>query len=290
MGTTGIDASCPPWHPLAVSLALELVPLDGAVALADLKAGTFLETFAADNDPAQVEAHLARELIPESVERTLKDERSSTWWLLDDGLPVGFLKVNRAGAQTEPDLDDGLEVEQIYVRASHHGQGLGGLLMERAISTARSEGFASIWLGVWEKNLRAIAFYEHLGFVPFGDHTFLFGNEEQRDVLMRLDVGARSSEASSSSRCPTTRRTTTSSMRICSSFDAGMVACPVSIRRPPARRRQLGAGVRAHVLARMDTHRCAPQPRTCSLRPMSQGRVRPVRRRSGRGHCGPASS
>jgi ribosomal protein S18 acetylase RimI-like enzyme len=173
---------------VTVSIAFELVRPDGAAALAKLKADTFVETFAADNDPAHVEAHLAREFTPARVERTLADERSTTWWLLDDGVPVGFLKVNRAGAQTEPDLDDGLEVEQIYVLASHHGQGLGSRLMEQAITTAQSEGFPSIWLGVWEKNLRAIAVYEHLGFVPFGEHRFLFGNEEQRDVLMRLRV------------------------------------------------------------------------------------------------------
>lgn len=175
-------------QPVAVSIEFEVVPLEGAAALAELKAATFAETFAADNDPAHVEAHLAREFTPAAVQPSLEDERSTTWWLLDDGHPVGFLKVNRGGAQTEPDLDDGLEVEQIYVRASHQGRRLGGRLLAHAISTARSEGFPYVWLGVWERNLRAIAVYEHLGFVPFGDHTFLFGDEEQRDVLMRLDV------------------------------------------------------------------------------------------------------
>lgn len=171
-----------------MTITLELVPTEGAAALAALKAATFVETFAEDNDPAHVEAHLAREFTPAVVERSLEDDRSTTWWLLDDGAPVGFLKVNRGGAQTEPDLDEGLEVEQIYVLASQHGRGLGGRLLERAISTARAEGFPFVWLGVWERNLRAIAVYEHLGFVAFGDHTFFFGNEEQRDVLMRFDI------------------------------------------------------------------------------------------------------
>lgn len=103
-------------------------------------------------------------------------------------MPIGFLKVNRGGAQTEPDLDDGLEVEQIYVLASHHGRRLGGRLMEHAITTARQEGFPFIWLGVWENNRKALAVYEHLGFFVLGDHTFLFGDEEQRDLLMRLDL------------------------------------------------------------------------------------------------------
>lgn len=171
-----------------MSIELEVVRPEDAGALAKLKAETFAETFAEANDPAHVQAHLAREFTPEAVERTLEDERSTTSWLLDDGRPVGFLKVNRGDAQTEPNLADGLEVEQIYVLARHHGRGLGSRLMECAIGTARTEGIPFIWLGVWENNHKAIAVYQHVGFVPIGDHTFLFGNEEQRDVLMRCDV------------------------------------------------------------------------------------------------------
>lgn len=188
---SGATGSARGWHPVVVGITFEPVRPDGAAALAKLKADTFVETFAADNDPAHVEAHLARAFTREGVERTLADERSTTWWLLDDGVPVGYLKVNRGGSQTEPDLDDGLELEQIYVSASHQGQGLGGRLLSHAIDTAASEGFSYLWLGVWERNLRAIAVYERRGFVPFGDHTFLFGDEEQRDILMRLDVRAR---------------------------------------------------------------------------------------------------
>lgn len=171
-----------------MSIELEVVHPGDAARLARLKAETFVETFAADNDPAHVQAHLAREFTPEEVRRSLDDDRSTTWWLLDDGAAVGFLKVNRSDAQTEPHLGDGLEVEQVYVLSSHHGRGLGSRLLAHATETARSEGFSFVWLGVWEHNRRAIAVYEHLGFVPIGDHTFLFGDEEQRDVLMRCDV------------------------------------------------------------------------------------------------------
>ena len=173
-------------------IELEPVSPERADDLARLKAVTFAETFAEDNDPRHVQAHVAREFTAEAVRRTLEHERSTTWWMLDDGVPIGFLKVNRGNAQTEPDLDDGLEVEQIYVLASHHGRRLGGRLMEHAITTARREGFPFVWLGVWENNEKAIAVYEHLGFFVIGDHTFLFGDEEQRDLLMRLDLSATS--------------------------------------------------------------------------------------------------
>jgi diamine N-acetyltransferase len=165
-----------------------MVGPEDAAALAALKAETFVETFAEDNDPVHVRAHVAREFTADAVRRSLEDDASTTWWLLDGGVPVGFLKVNRGHAQTEPGLDDGLEVEQIYVLAAHHGRGHGSRLIDHAMHTARAEGHAFIWLGVWEHNRRAIAVYEHRGFVPIGDHTFLFGDEEQRDVLMRRDL------------------------------------------------------------------------------------------------------
>lgn len=169
-------------------IELEIVDPGRAAELAKLKADTFAETFADDNDPDHVQAHLAREFTADAVRRTLEHDDSTTWWLVDDGEPVGYLKVNRGPAQTESGLGDGLEVEQLYVQSAHHGRGLGGRLIELAVNTARDEGLAYIWLGVWEHNRRAIAVYEHLGFVPIGEHTFRFGEEEQRDVLMRLDV------------------------------------------------------------------------------------------------------
>lgn len=173
---------------MQVAAELEVVDPEDAGALAALKAETFVETFAEDNDPDHVRAHVAREFTAEAVRPSLEDDATTTWWLIDDDVPVGFLKVNRGRTQTEPGLDDGLEVEQIYVLAAHHGRGHGRRLLDHALDTARAEGFPFIWLGVWEHNRRAMAVYEHLGFVPFGDHTFLFGDEEQRDVLMRREL------------------------------------------------------------------------------------------------------
>ena len=58
--------------------------------------------------------------------------------------------------------------------------------MNQAILKARSSGFTSIWLGVWELNAKAIRFYEQLGFKKFDEHSFMLGDEAQIDHLMRL--------------------------------------------------------------------------------------------------------
>jgi diamine N-acetyltransferase len=122
--------------------------VDSAAALAALKAETFSEAFAAANDPAELAAHLARAFAVDAVSAQLLDPRCDTTWVLDDGKPVGYLKVNYGTAQSVPGLSDGLEVEQLYVLASHHGQGLGGQLLDLATEKARERGLTYLWLGV----------------------------------------------------------------------------------------------------------------------------------------------
>jgi ribosomal protein S18 acetylase RimI-like enzyme len=68
------------------------------------------------------------------------------------------------------------------------GPGIGSLIIEHIETVARQEGMQSIWLGVWEKNHRAIAFYDRHGFKPFGSHVFILGTDEQTDILLRKDL------------------------------------------------------------------------------------------------------
>ena len=167
---------------------LEQPAAESAAALAALKADTFSEAFAAANDPVELAAHLARAFAVDAVSAQLLDPRCETTWVLDEGKPVGYLKVNCGTAQTVPGLSDGLEVEQLYVLASHHGQGLGGQLLDLATEKARERGLTYVWLGVWEHNTSAISLYHHRGYEEFDQHVFILGQEEQRDILMRLDL------------------------------------------------------------------------------------------------------
>lgn len=162
--------------------------LHDAARLARLKAETFSEAFADANAPEELAAHVARSFDPDVIAGQLADARTDTWWVLDAGIPVGYLKVNRGTAQTVSDLTDGLEVEQVYIRRSHQGRGLGRRLLDLADETARGHGLGYVWLGVWEHNTDAISLYRRRGFRVFGEHVFMFGNEAQRDLLMRAEL------------------------------------------------------------------------------------------------------
>lgn len=79
---------------------------------------------------------------------------------------------------------DSLEVERIYIRPAFKRRGLGKYLIDKAIEIARAQGKQLIWLGVWEHNVNAIAFYEKMGFVRTGAHSFFMGEDEQTDFIM----------------------------------------------------------------------------------------------------------
>lgn len=113
----------------------------------------------------------------------------SRFWLLEvDGHVVGYLKMNWGLAQTEPQEDGGIEIERIYLLKAFQGRGLGSALFDKAMDFARSSGSRFIWLGVWENNDRAMAFYTSMGFEITGTHDFRMGDVVDTDYIMRLTL------------------------------------------------------------------------------------------------------
>jgi ribosomal protein S18 acetylase RimI-like enzyme len=70
----------------------------------------------------------------------------------------------------------------------HHGRGVARQLMAAVFAAARGRSAQTLWLGVWEKNLRALAFYRKFGFVDVGSHQFVLGTDVQTDRLMVRDI------------------------------------------------------------------------------------------------------
>ena len=81
-----------------------------------------------------------------------------------------------------------MELKRLYVARAWHGQGVAQALMDAALDTARARGAQTLWLGVWERNPRAVAFYAKYGFVRVGEHTFVLGGDAQTDWLFARPV------------------------------------------------------------------------------------------------------
>jgi diamine N-acetyltransferase len=97
---------------------------------------------------------------------------------------AGYLKVNTNDAQSEEMDDDSLEIERIYIKSEFQKLGLGKYLLDKVMEIAIEQNKRIVWLGVWEKNEKAIAFYQKMGFVQTGIHSFYMGDEEQTDLIM----------------------------------------------------------------------------------------------------------
>jgi ribosomal protein S18 acetylase RimI-like enzyme len=79
-----------------------------------------------------------------------------------------------------------MELERIYSVKEQIGKGVGAELIKASIKEARDKGFDCLWLGVWDKNERAIKFYEKWGFKKVGSHVFMLGKDVQNDLIMEI--------------------------------------------------------------------------------------------------------
>ena len=79
----------------------------------------------------------------------------------------------------------------ITVRGDLHGQGLGRLLLDRAVEITRRLKLDSVLLEVRPSNLRALKIYEQYGFVRIGlrkDYYPAAGNAREDAIVMRLPI------------------------------------------------------------------------------------------------------
>lgn len=156
-------------------------------ALVEMARNSFVEAFTAQNKPENVKAY-ADEAFTESQFGEEMEEPSSSFYIAEiEGRLVAYTKLNLIPAQTDVQDPESLEIARLYVLEEFHGMGIGTILIEKARHFAKINGKKYMWLGVWEKNLKALEFYEHKGFKIFGSHPFPFGDEVQTDWLMRLD-------------------------------------------------------------------------------------------------------
>jgi len=170
------------------NLKIQQVTLTDMTELQRIGKQTFYETFSAVNTEGNMNKYLEDSFSSDQLIAELSNRSSQFYFALLDSEVVGYLKLNLGQAQTEIKDDKTLEIERIYVLQRYHGKKVGQLLYDKAIQIAGGIGANYVWLGVWEKNERAISFYKKNGFVDFDKHTFWLGNDEQTDLMMKKNL------------------------------------------------------------------------------------------------------
>ena len=167
-----------------MTINMKKCTLEDLSRLQEISYETFNETFKEQNSPENMEAYLEKAFNRKQLETELSQRSSQFYFVEIEGETAGYLKVNTDEAQTEEMGDEALEIERIYIRSPFQKQGLGKYLFNKALEVAMEQNKKKIWLGVWEKNEKAIAFYKKMGFVQTGAHSFYMGDEEQTDFIM----------------------------------------------------------------------------------------------------------
>lgn len=168
-----------------IDINITKVKLTDIDLLQEIGKKTFVQTFSDTNTEDNMKAYLAEGFSREKLLSELCNDESEFYFAAAENKIVGYLKVNTGQAQTEQQSSQALEIERIYVLQEFHGRKVGQLLYEKALSLAQRKEASFVWLGVWEKNLRAINFYQKNGFVAFDQHIFQLGDDQQTDVLMK---------------------------------------------------------------------------------------------------------
>lgn len=161
------------------------VPADAAL-LAGLARTTFHDTFAATNDVNDMALHLERAYGVPQQSAEISDPQMISLLVEDNGEAAAYAQLRPHHPPECVTGPEPIELWRFYVGHRWHGKGIAQQLMERVKDEARQRGARTLWLGVWEHNARARAFYEKCGFVDVGSHVFVFGTDPQTDRVMAV--------------------------------------------------------------------------------------------------------
>ena len=169
-------------------LMIRRANLDDASLLTELGARTFSETFAADNTLEDMAAYLASSFNLAQQTAELADPASTFLIAEVGGVAAGYARLHAGEPAEGIEGAKPVELVRLYVSREWLGRGVGEALMRACLDEAQQAGHETIWLGVWERNGRARAFYRKWNFRAIGEHVFELGTDPQTDILMERAV------------------------------------------------------------------------------------------------------
>jgi ribosomal protein S18 acetylase RimI-like enzyme len=170
------------------TIEISLTKPSEIIDLQKISKETFVEAFSNENSEENMQKYLEENLSIQQLTNELLNSESSFYFARINEKIIGYLKINFGKAQTDFKEDDSIEIERVYVSEEFQGKNVGQNLLNKAIEICIEKNAQSLWLGVWERNYKAIRFYQKNGFVEFGKHPFILGDDIQTDILMKLKL------------------------------------------------------------------------------------------------------
>jgi len=169
--------------PLIRPATLADVPL-----LCRLGAATFRQTYTPISVPREVDEYAETNFTADKVEGWFRKPCARTLIASLGDVPVGYAHVRSAKVPACVADRKAVELSRLYLLASAQGAGLGGALIAAAIAEAAALGGRTVWLGAYDRNVKALAFYARRGFVRVGTHDFEFAGQIYADPVFTRRV------------------------------------------------------------------------------------------------------
>jgi ribosomal protein S18 acetylase RimI-like enzyme len=165
-------------------LFIRFATAEDAELIADLSRKTFYETFGSVNTKENMDKFMNEQFTREKLIREVTEPGNTFFVAFDGEVPVGYVRMREGKKFPEFEDKDSIEIARIYAVNTYIGTGVGQQMMRQCIFIAKELKKEILWLGVWEKNSRAIAFYTKWEFEKFAEHDFLLGDDLQKDWLL----------------------------------------------------------------------------------------------------------
>ncbi len=164
--------------------------LKDAEMLAELSWKTFYDAFHQHpkNAPEDLAEYMKAAFSVEQTKREL-GEKDSIFLIAEiEKESAGYAKIMLGSREDGIAAEKPIELNRLYAHQKFLGCGVGQKLMDECFRIAGENACDVMWLGVWEFNLRAQAFYRKYGFYEVGRHIFRLGSDPQIDLLMQKEL------------------------------------------------------------------------------------------------------
>lgn len=166
------------------SITIRYASASDAELIADMSRQSFYDTFAEVNTREDMELFMSKQFSREALIREVVEGDGIFLLAFDGEEAVGYARLREGEPRPEFNNESSIEIARLYAIKGSIGKGVGKELIQECIRIAGDMNRSFIWLGVWEKNVRAIAFYTKWGFEKFAEHDFILGRDVQKDWLM----------------------------------------------------------------------------------------------------------
>jgi ribosomal protein S18 acetylase RimI-like enzyme len=167
------------------SINIHVANAADAAMIANFSHRTFCDAFASFNTKENMDKFINNEFYKEKLIAQVNEPGNIFLLAYQQNELTGYVRLLESHNPPELGEIDGIEISRIYVDNKITSKGIGSELMQKCFDVAQEKYKKVIWLGVWEHNARAIAFYKKWGFEIFGDHIFMLGDDAQTDILMK---------------------------------------------------------------------------------------------------------